>query len=177
MLIKVVTIPFSSAYGGFNDEELRAFLSDKELISANDYLFTKGDVPYLTVVLRYFPYRAEAHQQLADAKKVDAEEWRKNLSEEQMGLFNLLRDWRSKRCKKDGVPPYVLLNNNQLAMVVRARPQSLADLSKIEGIGKKKIDSFGLEIVEITKMRLSNEAQSKGRADSSAPPNESSTSS
>lgn len=151
MLIKVVTIPFSSAYGGFNDEELRTFLQDKELISANDYIFTKGDIPYLTLVLKYFPYRAEIHQQ--EMKKTSEEDWRKMLSEEQMGLFNLLRDWRSQRCKKEGVPPYIVLNNRQLAMVVQTRPQSLGDLMKIEGLGKKKIDSFGLEILEITKMR------------------------
>lgn len=152
MMIKIVTIPFSTAYGGFNDEELRGFLADKELISASDYLFTKDDIPYIAVVLKYFPYRTEA--QPISGKKIDSEEWRKLLSEEQMGLFNLLRDWRSKRCKKEGVPPYVLLNNNQLAMIVRGRPQSLGDLAKIEGIGKKKIDSFGQEILEITKMRL-----------------------
>ena len=155
MLIKVITIPFSSAFGGFNDEELRSFLSDKELISANDYVFTKGDVPYLTLVLRYFPYRIETDQQ-PETKKTGSggeEDWRKMLSEEQMGLFNLLRDWRSKRCKKDGVPPYIILNNKQMAMVVKMRPQSLGDLIKIEGIGKKKIDNYGDEILEITKMR------------------------
>ena len=156
MLIKVMTLPFSSAYGGFNDEELRAFLSDKELISANDYIFTKVDVPYLTMVLKYFPYRIEVDQPQGAKKPVGGgeEEWRKMLSEEQMGLFNLLRDWRSKRCKKDGVPPYIVLNNRQLALIVKMRPQSLAELAKVEGIGKKKIDSFGHEILEITAMPL-----------------------
>jgi ATP-dependent DNA helicase RecQ len=152
VLIKIFTIPFSSSFGGFNDEELRGFLADKELISASDYLFTRNDIPYVTLVLKYFPYRTEALK--LPPKAGDGEEWRRTLSEEQMGLFNLLRDWRSKRCKKDGVPPYVLLNNNQLAMIVRTRPQSLADLIKIEGIGKKKIDAFGLEILEITKLSV-----------------------
>lgn len=36
MLIKIMTIAFSSAYGGFNDEELFDFVRDKELISVND---------------------------------------------------------------------------------------------------------------------------------------------
>lgn len=153
MLIKVVTLPFSSTHGGFVDDELREFLTDKELISANDYLVTKDNIPYLTFVLKYFPFRTEVAP--TANKKADSEEWRRVLTEEQMGLFNLLRDWRSKRCKKDGVPPYVLLTNNQLAMIVKLRPQSLAELSKLDGIGKKKIDTFGLEILEITKLNVS----------------------
>lgn len=153
MLIKVITIPFSSAYGGFNDGEVFDFLRDKELISVNDYVFVKNEVPYLTLVLKYFPYRAEVNP--TETKKPrEEEDWRKMLSEEQMGLFNLLRDWRSKRCKKEGVPPYVILNNRQLAMVVQLRPQSLGDFVKIEGVGKKKIDSYGPEILEITKMPM-----------------------
>ncbi len=153
MLIKVMTIPFSSAYGGFNDGDVFDFLRDKELISVNDYVFVKNEVPYLTLVLKYFPYRAEVNS--SESKKTKEEEdWRKMLSEEQMGLFNLLRDWRSKRCKKEGVPPYVILNNRQLAMVVQLRPQSLSDFVKIEGVGKKKIDNYGPEILEITKMSM-----------------------
>lgn len=149
MLIKVITLPFSSAHGGFNDEEAVEFLRDKELISVSDYIFTRNEIPYLTLVLKYFPYRTEVNPTERNHKQND-DDWRKMLSEEQMGLFNLLRDWRSKRCKKEGVPPYVILNNRQLALLVQARPQSLADLVRIEGIGKKKVDNYGAEILEIT---------------------------
>ncbi len=107
-------------------------------------------MPYLTLVLKYFPYRTEVNAPENNHKQNDEGDWRKMLSEEQMGLFNLLRDWRSKRCKKDGVPPYVILNNRQLALIVQTRPQSLAELVKIEGIGKKKIDNYGAEILELT---------------------------
>lgn len=99
MLIKVISITFDSAYGGFNDEIIRDFLKDKELISARDYLFVKNDVPYLTFVLRYFPHRAEIEQQVQTNNK-KKEAWRESLSEADMGLFNLLRDWRSKRSKR-----------------------------------------------------------------------------
>lgn len=153
MLIKVITLPFSSAYGGFQDEELTEFLRDKEIISVNDYIFTRNEVPYLTLVLKYFPYRAEVNTPENSTKPTEDNDWRKMLSEEQMGLFNLLRDWRSKRCKKEGVPPYVILNNRQLALVVQARPQSLADLVKLEGIGKKKVDQYGADILEITRFQ------------------------
>ncbi len=33
MLIKVISLAFDSIYGGFNDQEVRDFLKDKEVIS------------------------------------------------------------------------------------------------------------------------------------------------
>jgi hypothetical protein len=59
MLIKVISLAFDSIYGGFNDNEVREFIKDKEVISVTDYHFIKNDVPYLTFVFRYFPHRAE----------------------------------------------------------------------------------------------------------------------
>lgn len=102
MLIKVISLTFDSAYGGFKDDDVREFLKDKELVSVRDYLFVKNDVPYLVFVLKYFPHRAEVDPKLSSKEKKE-EPWRTSLSEHDMGLFNLLRDWRSQRSKKDGV--------------------------------------------------------------------------
>ncbi len=71
-----------------------------------------------------------------------------------MGLFNLLRDWRSQRSKKEGVPPYILFTNQQLTDIVKKRPQSLAELTQIAGIGKGKADKYGEEILSISKINL-----------------------
>ncbi len=110
MLIKVISLAFDTLYGGFNDEDVREFIKDKEIISVTDYHFVKNDVPYLTFIFRYFPHRAEMESK-ADAKNNKREpddDWKKLLSEADMGLFNLLREWRTQRCKKEGVPPAVL---------------------------------------------------------------------
>lgn len=108
MLIKIVSLMFDSAYGGFKDDDLREFLKDKELISSTDHFFIRNDVPYITFILKYFPHRAEVEAAKTSTKEKPSEAWRESLSEHEMGLFNLLRDWRSQRCKKEGVPPYVV---------------------------------------------------------------------
>jgi superfamily II DNA helicase RecQ len=69
-----------------------------------------------------------------------------------MGLFNVLRDWRSKKSKQQGVPPYLLFTNRQFAEIVKQRPQNLSDLGKIDGIGKAKLDRYGADILAITKI-------------------------
>lgn len=71
-----------------------------------------------------------------------------------MSFFNLFRERRSKKSKKEGVPPYVIFTNNQLASIVKKRPQSLSELSEIEGIGKAKLEKYGQEILEISKINI-----------------------
>lgn len=149
MLIKVFTITFDSLTGEFNESPIREFLKDKEIISVSDYLFVRNEIPYLTLVVKYYPYRPEAHP---DSQSAGESNWKEIVGEADMGLFNLLRDWRSTRCKKDGVPPYIVLTNKQLAAITKLRPQSVAELSKIEGIGSKKIERYAVEILNVTKL-------------------------
>lgn len=153
MLVKVISLTFDSASGGFRDDELREFLKDKELISMQEHFFVRNDIPYITFVLKYFPNRVEVDQKLAPKGDRD-EAWRKLLTEKDMGLFNLLRDWRSQLSKKDGMPPYILFTNQQLALIVKKRPQSLAELTQIDGIGNGKAQKYGQEILDISKINL-----------------------
>lgn len=163
MLIRIFSLTFNSALGGFDDSGIREFLRDKELISVRDHLFIRNEIPYLTLVVKYFPYRTEIEpggQARAPLAQRDSgqnqskrdESWRALLQEADMGLFNQMRDWRSKRSKAEGAPPYVVLTNQQLAQIVKSKPQSLADLARIEGIGKAKIDKYGAEILAFTRV-------------------------
>lgn len=151
MLVKIISMAFNSAAGGFNDTELRDFIKDIEVISITDHLFVRNEIPYLTLIVKYFPIRQEVNPKLAPQGKRD-ESWRGGLSEADMGLFNLLRDWRSKQSKKEGLPPYVLFTNKELAQIVKQRPQSLTELGKIDGIGKAKIEKYGDAVLLISKI-------------------------
>ncbi len=155
MLVKVLSLSFNSNIGGFNDEEVRNFMVGKEILSVTDHFFIRNDIPYLTLVVKYFPYRQEAELKPVAAQvqtKKGDESWKEGLTDADMGLFNLFRDWRSQRCKKDGVPPYVLMTNKQMAEVVKLRPQSMAELMKVEGFGKAKAEKYGEEILKISKV-------------------------
>lgn len=156
MLIKIFCLSFDSAYGGFNDIHLRDFMKDKEVISIQDHLFVRNEVPYLALVIKYYPLRQELDPKMAPNEK-RKESWRETLTEADMGLFNLIRDWRSQRCKKDGVPPYILLTNQQVAQIVKTRPQNMTDLMKIEGVGKARADKYGEEILKISRVNLGGE--------------------
>jgi ATP-dependent DNA helicase RecQ len=87
------------------------------------------------------------------------------LTETDWPLFNTLRNWRSERAKQEGIPPYVICNNRHLAEIVKARPQTLAALGQIEGVGEAKIKKYGKELLafivgEPTKNQEASDAES-----------------
>lgn len=144
MLVRIFTLKFHTATEHFDDKELQDFIKDKDVLSVREYFFIKHETPYLVVVLTYLPGTSEC---APSRKKKEA--WRELLSDDQLPLFNTLRDWRAERAKQDGVPPYVICTNQQFADMVVARPDSLASLLKIHGFGKAKSEKYGKEILAV----------------------------
>ena len=58
-------------------------------------------------------------------------------------LFEALRAWRRDTAKEAGIPPYVIFHDSTLRAVVFARPSSLAELGRIEGVGETKLARYG----------------------------------
>jgi hypothetical protein len=71
-------------------------MKDVEIISIRDHFFMRNEIAYLTLIIKYFPLRQELDVKLNPKGQRD-EAWRQTLSEADMGIFNLLRDWRAKR--------------------------------------------------------------------------------
>jgi ATP-dependent DNA helicase RecQ len=51
--------------------------------------------------------------------------------------------------KSDGVPAYVIFHDATLAEIARNEPDSIEDLSQIPGIGARKLERFGSELLEV----------------------------
>ena len=58
-------------------------------------------------------------------------------------LFQRLRGLRSELAKEQSVPPYVIFHDKTLREMVAARPESLAALSTISGVGAAKLERYG----------------------------------
>ncbi len=153
MLVKIFTFKFKHTVDGFDDSEFQNFIKDKNVISIRDYLIQTNNTPYLVLLVEYH-LSDQAIQLKSTRRNSKNESWMKVLTESDMGLFNILREWRSEKSKNEGVPPYILFNNNQLAQIVKTRPQTKADLTKIEGIGNAKVEKYGQEILSISKIDI-----------------------
>jgi ATP-dependent DNA helicase RecQ len=66
---------------------------------------------------------------------------------EEMQLREYLREWRRATALEQRVPAYVILHDTTLDEVCRRRPQSIADLRQITGIGERKAEMFGQQVL------------------------------
>ena len=67
---------------------------------------------------------------------------------EELELHEYLREWRRETAQEQSVPAYVILHDTTLDEIARRVPQSIADLLQITGIGERKAEMFGQQILE-----------------------------
>jgi ATP-dependent DNA helicase RecQ len=65
------------------------------------------------------------------------------------GLLGVLRAWRSEIARKRGVPAYVVLHDATIEGIAVARPRTLGELRSIAGIGDKKLEHYGAELLAL----------------------------
>jgi DNA helicase-2/ATP-dependent DNA helicase PcrA len=64
-------------------------------------------------------------------------------------VFERLRAWRRTRAQADGVPPYVVFHDRTLARIAERMPSDREELIAIPGIGARKLERYGDEILEV----------------------------
>jgi ATP-dependent DNA helicase RecQ len=69
------------------------------------------------------------------------------MAEGDQDLREYLREWRRTTAKEQGMPAYVVLHDSSLDEICRLRPNSIAELLNITGIGERKADLYGQGIL------------------------------
>ena len=63
--------------------------------------------------------------------------------------FAALRAWRSEVAREHNLPAYIVFNDATLAQMAQQAPSSLDELSGISGVGAKKLEAYGREILRV----------------------------
>jgi ATP-dependent DNA helicase RecQ len=66
-------------------------------------------------------------------------------------LLGALRAWRSQTARSRGVPAYVVLHDATIDGIATSRPTTLNELRGIPGIGDKKLEHYGDELIALVK--------------------------
>jgi ATP-dependent DNA helicase RecQ len=66
-------------------------------------------------------------------------------------LHAALRAWRTEIARKRGVPAYVVLHDSTIDGIAAARPTTLEKLRGIAGIGDKKLEHYGLDLLALVR--------------------------
>lgn len=68
-------------------------------------------------------------------------------------LLAELKDWRLRISKEMSVPAYVVFTDNTLIAIAEALPADDAALVAIPGIGARKLEQFGADVIAMVKGR------------------------
>jgi len=83
--------------------------------------------------------------------KAKASKPRTDLQAADTPLFEALRLHRKQLAQEQGVPPYVILHDKTLAAICEQRPDSIEELELIPGIGTRKLELYGEDLIRLTR--------------------------
>jgi ATP-dependent DNA helicase RecQ len=64
-------------------------------------------------------------------------------------LVERLRRWRAQKAQTLGVPAFWVLHNRVLEAIAQLRPHTIHELASVRGMGARKIEQLGQEIVDL----------------------------
>ena len=79
-----------------------------------------------------------------------------DLGPDAQARFINLKAWRSEVAKAHDLPAYVIFHDATLAAIAQRHPQSLEDLQGISGIGAKKLEAYGAEVLRVMQIGIAS---------------------
>jgi len=150
MRLHFVTIPvFESAAA---EAELNRFLACQRVLAVDRQLVADGTRSAWAVCVSYVdrPSVASSPALLAGqgagasgGASRGVVDYRQTLTPADFDVFARLRSLRKGIAERDGIPAYAIFTNEQLAAIACGRPRSAADLGRIPGVGKARVDKYG----------------------------------
>lgn len=99
------------------------------------------------IQLRQYQKPQKPAKQKRGSSKTDYAET--GLSVHEQAIFDKLRWWRVETARKHNVPAYVIFHDATMREIAKAKPASLNDLRGVTGVGEKKLDTYGTEIIAL----------------------------
>jgi ATP-dependent DNA helicase RecQ len=72
-----------------------------------------------------------------------------NLGVDAQARFINLKAWRAEVAREHNLPAFVIFHDATLRAIAERAPESLADLDGISGIGAKKREAYGAEVLRV----------------------------
>ena len=166
MKLKVFSLRYEPDFGGFDDGPMRQFIGDKTVLGVHEHFFHHDGTPVWAVMVSYreppdpMGPRAAASREPAEQAAVATTD---------RATYETLRRWRNERAKREGRPPYVILNNRQAAELARRRPRTREELLRVPGIGDARAEAYGDELLSL--VRCEGEADPMPEGPARAPEN------
>ncbi|WP_026474820.1 helix-turn-helix domain-containing protein [Alkaliflexus imshenetskii] len=101
-------------------------------------------------ISRYLSAKSVSQIEKAVAKKAATRSTQTNVTASaHPELYALLRTWRNNKADEAMMPVYIVMATKTLIEIADKMPTSIKELLKIKGLGKRKADHYGKEILEL----------------------------
>jgi ATP-dependent DNA helicase RecQ len=64
-------------------------------------------------------------------------------------LFEALKKWRKDKAYRERIKPYIIFSDTSLISISNNEPKNFDELLKIRGVGAKKVEAYGKELLNI----------------------------
>lgn len=135
VLRQLIALGHLRAEGEYNTLEL--------MDSAREVL--RGEVQLLLRVPAETPKRGRVTRSAAGKEKAAPIA----LDDEGQRRYAALKAWRAEVAREHNLPAYVVFHDATLAEMARSQPGSLGELGGISGVGAKKLEAYGREILRV----------------------------
>ncbi len=111
----------------------------------------KGGVPIVLRVPREAPPRDRSGRVRRDGKggKASSAGVAATLDADAQARFAALKAWRAEIARAHNLPAYVVFHDATLAAMAQQQPATLDALATISGVGAKKLEAYGREILRV----------------------------
>ncbi|MCE1193176.1 MAG: DNA helicase RecQ [Acidovorax sp.] len=106
----------------------------------------RGEVP---VLLRESTAAAPAKRSSTRTRKGSAPPAAANLGPDAQVRFINLKAWRAEVAREHNLPAYVIFHDATLAAIAERAPTTLDDLQGISGMGAKKLEAYGADVLRV----------------------------
>ena len=155
-MLKIVTLPFDDKMEEFEQEKLEKVLKDVQIVKYQAELVKIEGKYYWTAFVEYEKADKFNKNSGKDNFSQDIKEFKdanlnyiEYLTEDEMELYKILKEWRAGEAQLLGYPPYIIASNQLLANIAKTNPKNMEELSQLKGMGKRKIRDYGEEILLI----------------------------
>lgn len=142
MKVKVLKIRIDDRFQITDEAIVNDYLSRFEIVNMNAKLVA-DEITYWSVLIYY-----NDKKNIANSSKTTVTS-ESELSDEEKIIYNKLKDWRADKAREAQLPAYIIFHNTHLMSIARHKPCTLDDLENVNGIEKRKVEKFGIEIIEV----------------------------
>ena len=141
MHLTTLALPFDKDSNSFDESPLQEFLEKYEALRVNEAFVEVDGEPLLALFIVAAPRIVLSRE---NSKPVPVE-----VSADAKPTYEALRAWRKNEATSQGIPAYCILTNRQLAALAEAGPRERSDLAGISGIGKKTLEKYAPDILNV----------------------------